>query len=216
MRSGQIVVHNQKKVEYPLAELVSKGAELRVVPSLWPLRMLLLNRAYNTHAFGCEMLSQENQKPKHMKTDSIRFRAAALFMHKGNILVHESENRNTGETWFVPPGGGVEYGESSLHALKREIKEELGWNIKDEKLIGAFESFHVINEIEEHEISFVYLAAPENSSVFNESEFRISEDNGTRKIFTWKGIPDLAKPGSLLYPKGLLEKIETNINDQNN
>jgi len=144
-----------------------------------------------------------------MSLDSIRFKAAALFVHQGNILVEEVENRDTGETWFVPPGGGVEYAESSLQALKREILEELGWNIKDEKLIGSFESFHVINGIEEHEISFVYFAVPENSSVFKESEFRISEDNGNRKIFTWMSIPDLAKPGALLYPKGLLEKVKT-------
>jgi 8-oxo-dGTP pyrophosphatase MutT (NUDIX family) len=131
-------------------------------------------------------------------------------MHQGNILVHESENRNIGEIWFVPPGGGVEYGESSLDALKREIMEELGWNIKDEKLIGSFESFHVINDIEEHEISFVYFAKPVNESVFDSREFLISEDNGMKKVFTWKRFADLASPGSLLYPKGLFKKIKAN------
>ncbi len=143
-----------------------------------------------------------------MKANSIRFRAAALFMYQGKILVHGEENRTSGEIWYVPPGGGVQYGESSLEALKREIKEELGWSIQNEKLIGAFESFHVINEIEEHEISFVYFAIPKDASVLQTNQFNISEDNGTEKVFTWENITDLAKPGSLLYPRGLLEKIE--------
>jgi 8-oxo-dGTP diphosphatase len=30
---------------------------------------------------------------------------------------------------YAPPGGGIEEGESEEEALKREIKEELGWDI---------------------------------------------------------------------------------------
>ena len=74
----------------------------------------------------------------------IRFKAAAVFTHQGRVLVHQVENKSTGETWYIPPGGGIEYGESSVEALKREIREEFGWSTKDERLIGSFESFHTI------------------------------------------------------------------------
>ena len=39
------------------------------------------------------------------------------------------------EAYFVFPGGGVEKGESARQALKREIKEELGVDIKIKKLL---------------------------------------------------------------------------------
>ncbi|MCI0697849.1 NUDIX domain-containing protein [candidate division KSB1 bacterium] len=140
---------------------------------------------------------------------SIRFKAVAVFSHKERVLVHQLENKSTGETWFIPPGGGVEYGESSLAALKREIKEELGWAIQDEKLIGAFESFHFINGREEHEVTFVYFATPINKSVLKINRYSVLEEDGRNQLYRWRSFRALRKPGSLLYPKGLLERISS-------
>ncbi len=142
-----------------------------------------------------------------MKEKSIRFRAAALFLFKGKVLVHKILNRSSGELWFIPPGGGVEYGESSIDALKREIQEELGWETKEHRFINSFESFHLINGIEEHEISFMYFATPVDESVYEIDEFLVVEANGSKQRFRWQTMESLAKPGSLLYPEGLLETI---------
>lgn len=87
--------------------------------------------------------------------------------------------------------------------------EELGWSIRDEKLIGAFESFHVINGKEEHEVTFVFFATPINESVLEESEFWVLEEDGRKQCYAWKNIKTLNEPNSLLYPKGLLEYIKS-------
>ncbi|MEM6821913.1 MAG: NUDIX domain-containing protein [Verrucomicrobiota bacterium] len=141
---------------------------------------------------------------------SIRVRAAAIFVNRNRLLVHVVENQDDGKIWHIPPGGGIQYGESSVDALKKEIKEELDWSISGEQLIGSFESYHSINGMKEHEISFVYLAKLLNSSDLSYASREVIEDNGKKKTFQWMDLETLKHPRSLLYPEGLLEKIEAN------
>lgn len=128
-------------------------------------------------------------------------------MRDGKILAHEVKNQSDGRTWFVPPGGGVDFGESSQDALEREMKEELGWEIEFMTFVGAFESFHIINGIQEHEISFVYNVRPSQNSNPEPPVSEIEEADGMKR-FRWMELDSLRLPGMFLYPEGLLEKIE--------
>ncbi len=58
----------------------------------------------------------------------IRIRVAALIFHESKILLLAHRKKNN--VYWLPPGGGVGYGESLPEALKREIKEELGIDIE--------------------------------------------------------------------------------------
>ncbi len=145
-----------------------------------------------------------------MSTGIIRVRAAAVFISGNRILVDVVKNSDDDRIWHIPPGGGVRYGESSRDALKREIDEELGWKISNERLIGSFESVHSINGIREHEISFVYEAKPSLDSDLLFVTKEIVEDNGKKKVFRWTDIEELKGSKSLLYPMGLLQKIQVN------
>lgn len=145
-----------------------------------------------------------------MSEGRIRFRAAAVFLIKNHILVHEVSNRDDGRKWFIPPGGGIHHGETSRAALVREIREELGWEIDDIESLGAFESLHSINGNEEHEVSFVYRATVPRSEAGLDLASGIREADETGKIFRWVALPRLNQPTSLLYPHGLLDKIGRN------
>ncbi|MEM9420073.1 MAG: NUDIX domain-containing protein [Planctomycetota bacterium] len=142
-----------------------------------------------------------------MNAESIRVRASAVFISRNRILVHVVENQDDGKVWHIPPGGGVQYGESSAEALKREIEEELGWSFSEAYLIGSFESCHSINGVKEHEISFVYFAEPVSDSSRSFTSIEVVEDNGKEKRFLWIDLETLKQPTSILYPEGLLEKI---------
>jgi mutator protein MutT len=64
--------------------------------------------------------------------------SAIIKNEKGEVLLlHYDKEKEEGV--LIPPGGKLELGESARKAAKREAKEELGIDIKIEKLIGISE-----------------------------------------------------------------------------
>jgi 8-oxo-dGTP diphosphatase len=58
---------------------------------------------------------------------SERKRAAAVIVRNGRVLmVHERSRRSGGGEWWTLPGGGIEPGETTEEALRREVFEETG------------------------------------------------------------------------------------------
>lgn len=60
------------------------------------------------------------------------------------------------------PGGGVEAGESPLHALHREVFEETGWKIASPRRLGAFRRFTYMPEYDiwAEKLCEIFLARP--------------------------------------------------------
>lgn len=60
------------------------------------------------------------------------------------------------------PGGGIDQGESPLHALHREVLEETGWRIAAPRRLGAFRRFVFMPEYDlwAEKICHVYHARP--------------------------------------------------------
>lgn len=78
------------------------------------------------------------------------------------VLLHRLENFN----FWLLPGGRVEILEGTETAIIREIKEELGIDVKSEKLMAITESFFEIKNITYHEVAFNYkLKLPKDSKI---------------------------------------------------
>ncbi len=60
----------------------------------------------------------------------------ALLVHKGKYLFLR-ETLHKGDIWDLP-GGKIEYGEEPLHALAREVKEEIDIDIKILHSVGVW------------------------------------------------------------------------------
>lgn len=87
-----------------------------------------------------------------VKDYKLNVRSAGVIIHNGKILLH----RNVNSGHYALIGGRVEIGESSTDTIKREIKEELGKDIKITGYISTIENFFEIKSSKYHEIMFVH------------------------------------------------------------
>ena len=74
-----------------------------------------------------------------LKSKKIRVRVAALIRNdKGEILLIKQRKKN--KDYWLLPGGGIEFGESAIVALERELKEELNLDVSSSELLLINES----------------------------------------------------------------------------
>lgn len=65
-----------------------------------------------------------------------RIRAAALIVKDDSILLVQHVHPDTGEVWWVPPGGGVETVDRSVFdCARRETFEETGLDVKLQRIV---------------------------------------------------------------------------------
>lgn len=81
-----------------------------------------------------------------------------VFRKNDSILVAEGVDPGTGNYYYRPVGGGIEYGERSSDALIREMKEELDAEICNLHLLGTIENIFTFNGDLGHEMVQVYDA----------------------------------------------------------
>jgi len=72
-----------------------------------------------------------------------------VFLAKRGSLARNERNR-----WEFP-GGGVEFGETLVHALVREIAEEYGCEIEVQELLGVVD--HIIPDERQHWVSSMFI-----------------------------------------------------------
>jgi ADP-ribose pyrophosphatase YjhB (NUDIX family) len=91
-----------------------------------------------------------------MKERSIRVTARCLFRHEGQILTISAQDPDKPAPHYSVPGGGVEFGETSEQAIRREMQEELGAEITDLELRAVTEVICEVLGRPHHEIVFLY------------------------------------------------------------
>lgn len=138
-----------------------------------------------------------------MKKGQIRAIAICIFRKNDLILVCEGFDELKQEYYYRPIGGGIEYGETSSDALKREVLEEIGANIINEKFLGAIENIFTYNGDLGHEIVFVYDAEFVDKSFYEKPSFLGWEDNGMPFKLYWKPISDFKNREIVLVPEEL-------------
>lgn len=127
----------------------------------------------------------------------IRVLALALIKHRGRFLACAGYDTVKGTAHYRLLGGGVEFGESGVQALRRELKEELGAMIKPPKLLGVEENCFIFNGLPGHEIVFLYEVAFSSARWYKQESFPILDsDRGHRaEWISWKDLR-----GRKLYP----------------
>ncbi len=92
------------------------------------------------------MKLEQNQK--------LIYRVACVMTHDDKILLHRGEM----DSFYALPGGSVEFGETSIEAIHREIHEELGATVETGNLLWVAENFFEYMNKDCHEIGLYYKA----------------------------------------------------------
>src|SRR3989338_2204793 len=86
----------------------------------------------------------------------MRPNSLVLIFNNDKILLEKGEDKVKNLIFYRPLGGGIEFGETSITALKRELKEEIGATLKNEKFLTVIENIFEYNNEKFHEIVFLF------------------------------------------------------------
>lgn len=132
----------------------------------------------------------------------IRVVALGLMRNGERVLVARGRDPVTGEVFHRPLGGGVEFGERAADALRREMREELGAEITEPRLIGVLENRFEYDGRPGHEIVFVFDAEFADRGWYEREPVMMEE--GWEAV-QWTPVAEVIR----LVPEGLLDLLHT-------
>ena len=129
--------------------------------------------------------------------------ALGLVWRGDELLVFEGYDRVKDEVYYRPLGGGIEFGEHSQEALRREFREELGVELADVRYLATTENIFVCNSQRGHEIILLYEVTLADQSLYKRETLEVHEETETLTA-RWISLREFQGNGLLLYPDGLL------------
>ena len=124
------------------------------------------------------------------------------------VLISEMQHPVEG-TFYRPPGGGIEFQETSAEAARRELMEELAVAVEDLTLLGVREEIFSMSGEPYHEIGFVFEGWIDAKALTALDGQAIVEADGDIEIARVVSMADLrAERYAPLYPEGVLELLD--------
>jgi len=144
-----------------------------------------------------------------MKMQRIRPLAICVFRNEDRILVNQGYDSVKDEYFYRPLGGGIDFGESGIETVCREIREELNVEVERESLkyLGAVENIFAFNGSPGHEIVLIYDGALKETGLYDQAVIVGNEANGEEIRAVWKNLDQFVEGKDILYPTGLLEML---------
>ena len=145
-----------------------------------------------------------------MPKKRVRPIAICVFRNRNRILVNQGYDPVKEQYFYRPLGGGIEFGETSMDTVCREIMEELGVQVDPDSLVylGTVENIFTYNGNAGHEIMLIYDGALKQPGLYDQSVIVGKEANGEAIRAEWKTIDEFRTGKSILYPIGLLEMLQ--------
>jgi ADP-ribose pyrophosphatase YjhB (NUDIX family) len=143
-----------------------------------------------------------------MTAPAIRAKAVCVCRRGDQALLVAAFDPTKRETFYGPPGGGVEFGERAAEAVRREMREELAVEVGDLTLLGVLENIFTYDGRPGHEVVFVFDARLVDGTLYEREEIAGVESNAEPFVARWVPLAHFASGGPPLYPEGLLALLQ--------
>jgi ADP-ribose pyrophosphatase YjhB (NUDIX family) len=101
--------------------------------------------------------------------------AFVFIRDEDRVLLARMRDPSDGTTFLRPLGGGIDVGELATDAARREIREELGRDLRRIRHLGVLENVFTYDGMNGHEICFVFEAEPDGWSIDTFDGYTIPE-----------------------------------------
>ena len=133
-----------------------------------------------------------------------RLKVVCVIRHGGDYLFAVGTDPIGPQTFLIPVGGGIDFGELAAAAAAREVQEEIGVEIKNPRLLGVLENIFTYNGELGHEVVFCFIdQIPSRDMVPSEG----LESNGESFPLRWLSRDELRSCPIPVYPDGILGLI---------
>ncbi|MGD1994625.1 MAG: NUDIX domain-containing protein [Anaerolineae bacterium] len=142
-----------------------------------------------------------------MNPHRIRSVAICLIEDRERLFVFEARDSETGETFYRPLGGGIEFGERGAECVARELREEIGAELEEIRYVGTIESIFTCNGEQGHEIVLVYRAQLSDLDRYRDGPVVVQEET---EILPGRWIPlaSFRSGEARLVPEELLDLLD--------
>ncbi|MGZ4107056.1 MAG: NUDIX hydrolase [Tumebacillaceae bacterium] len=139
--------------------------------------------------------------------------ALGIVEREGKILlevINGKHEQGTG-TYYRPPGGGIEHGETSREAIVREFQEELQADVINPQLLGVLENVFRVEETVGHEVVFMYRVEFADQALY-QREIHALNDGDVQAEAVWVPVEEFWNGNKILYPRGLADLLRESVN----
>lgn len=138
------------------------------------------------------------------KFKEIRPVVLGIAIRDNKLLVSRGYDKIKEQYFYRCLGGGIEFGEKSQEALKREFNEELGIDIEIKEYCGLDENIFTFQGKKGHEIVLLYNIKIKDED-YRERYHMIDDDGEDEAI--WVDIEDFKSKKKILYPDEIFKYL---------
>lgn len=140
------------------------------------------------------------------KQGEIRVLALGVIKHEEKVFISQGYDPVKQLTFYRAMGGGVDFGETSYQALKREFQEEIQADLTNIKLLGVEESLFTFNGHPGHEILFIYQCDFTDDKFYQLDSLTFAEGE-RQKTALWVEINRFKSGELVLFPEQFLQYL---------
>ncbi|MGB3496338.1 MAG: NUDIX hydrolase [Elainellaceae cyanobacterium] len=140
-----------------------------------------------------------------MEHASQHIRAIALgWIRQGDrVLLAEGFDEVKQSHFYRALGGGIDFGERSVDALRREFQEELGAELQNITLLDCIENIFMLNGKPGHEVVFLYQCDLVDATFYDREDIQFQEGD-TWHMARWVECDRLTSGELRLVPPACL------------